>query len=158
MSTFQISSLLLLCSLFLGACGQSTAADITPTIPRELILTAMQEISSSETQAALEATPTATEEFPATPEATVAPADTVTPEPDPTGVKGDGVYRVGFDIAIGEWRSEDGAGTGCYWVRRKYDGVILGSYFGQPGTTMRIEDVDYEVEMEGCGEWTYVGP
>ncbi|KAA3648318.1 MAG: hypothetical protein DWQ07_04815 [Chloroflexi bacterium] len=158
MSLKHIAFLLSFCALFLGACGESSAADLTPTIPPELILTAMQDISSSETQAALNATPTATEEIPPTPEDTATPGDTATPEPDPTGVKGDGVFMVGFDIALGEWRSEDGAGLSCYWVRRKYDGVILGSYFGQQGTTMRIEDVDYEVEMEGCGDWTYVGP
>jgi hypothetical protein len=140
------------------SCGGDTSPDTTPTIPQELILTAMQDISNAETRAALEATPTTTEEIPPTPEDTPAPTDTATPEPDPTAVKGDGIYTVGIDIASGEWRSEDGSGQNCYWVRRKYDGVILASYFGQQGATMRIEDVDYEVEMEGCGEWAYIGP
>ena len=132
--------------------------DLTATIPMELILTAMQDISNSETQTASISTATVTAEKPPNVQTTPVTENTAMPTADPTGNKSDGVYMVGLDMALGEWRSEDGGGQSCYWVRRKYDGIILGSYFGQQGTTMRIEEVDFEVQMEGCGEWVYVGP
>lgn len=72
--------------------------------------------------------------------------------------KRDGVYLVGVEIAAGEWRSLGIGGEVCWWVRRKYDGIIFDSYYGPPGVSMRVEPFDYEVEMEGCGVWEYVGP
>ena len=144
--------------MLLVACGDTGVPDVTATIPMELILTAMQDISNSETQTASISTATVTAEKPPIVQTTPVPENTATPTADPTGNKSDGVYMVGLDMALGEWRSEDGGGQSCYWVRRKNDGIILGSYFGQQGTTMRIEEVDFEVQMEGCGEWVYVGP
>jgi len=75
-----------------------------------------------------------------------------------TASRGDGIYLVGVDIALGEWQSTPGPGESCFWFRRKASGVILGSYYGAPGSAMRIQPVDYEVEMTGCGTWTYLGP
>ena len=71
--------------------------------------------------------------------------------------KSDGVYLVGFDIDRGKWISEKGYGDACYWVRRKYDAIVRGEYYGASGGVMEIVDGDYEVEMRGCGVWTYIG-
>ncbi len=149
-------------SLLLAACTTATQSALTPTIPEELILTAMQEIAAASTatlQAAASPTPTVT----LTPENTATSVPTTELEATqtaaalPTANKGDGVYLAGAEIAFGEWVSEAGSGQDCYWVRRKYDGIVFGSYYGQPGVSMRVEPTDYEVELNGCGTWTYVG-
>jgi hypothetical protein len=45
----------------------------------------------------------------------------------------------------------------CYFSRRKYDGIVLGSYYGLPGPDLIIRPGDYEVELDGCGVWVYMG-
>jgi hypothetical protein len=78
-----------------------------------------------------------------------------------TGPHRDGVYLVGVEIAKGLWRSVQSANaeteTFCFFARRKYDGVVLGSYYGLPGPDLLVGAGDYEVEMEGCGVWVYLG-
>jgi hypothetical protein len=69
----------------------------------------------------------------------------------------DGIYQVGVQIAIGTWRSVAATGDTCYWVLRKYDGIVLEDYLGPPGGEIQISDDDFEVEFNGCGMWEYLG-
>ncbi len=69
----------------------------------------------------------------------------------------DGIYLVGVEISVGLWRSLSSEQNFCYWARRKYDGLLLGSYYGLPGIDMRIDEKDYEVELDGCGTWIFLG-
>ena len=73
-----------------------------------------------------------------------------------TAPKSDGVYLVGHEIALGAWQSDAEAGEECYWVRRKYDAIVRGEFYGKAGGVMQIVEGDYEVEMHGCGVWTYL--
>jgi hypothetical protein len=75
-----------------------------------------------------------------------------------SGPHGDGVYRVGEQIAIGTWRSIPDKHPYCYWARLKYDGIVLGSHYGPPGGEMNVHEGDYEIEFDGCGVWVYMGP
>ena len=70
--------------------------------------------------------------------------------------KHDGVYLVNHDIMMGKWISEEGFGDACYWVRRKYDAIVRGEYYGKSGVIMEIVEGDYEVEMRGCGVWNLI--
>jgi 4-amino-4-deoxy-L-arabinose transferase-like glycosyltransferase len=70
----------------------------------------------------------------------------------------DGIYQVGAQIATGAWRSVGATSDSCYWVRRKYDGIVLEDYLGPPGGKIQISDGDFEVEFNGCGVWEYLGP
>jgi len=78
-------------------------------------------------------------------------------DPQLTAPKGDGAYLVGVEIAPGLWRSEAGQEEGCYWVRRKYDGIIQEQYLGPSGVTVQVRPDDYEIEFSGCGTWEYQG-
>ncbi len=69
----------------------------------------------------------------------------------------DGIFIVGGEISPGLWRSTSADQRFCYWARRKYDGILLGSYYGLPGIEMRIFASDYEVEFDGCGTWIFMG-
>lgn len=78
-----------------------------------------------------------------------------------TSPKVDGVYRVGVEIARGEWQSHvegDDEGQRCYWVRRKYDAIAREEFLGEPGGRVNIQVGDYEVEFQGCGVWEYIEP
>lgn len=94
-----------------------------------------------------------------TPTETLTPTETSTPTttPDPrTKDKGDGFYLVNIDIAPGIWRSE-GTQDDCYWeISDKY-GNIINNHFGMAGGTMYISATAYQVMMEDCGRWTYLG-
>jgi hypothetical protein len=76
-----------------------------------------------------------------------------------TKPKGDGFYTVGVEIVPGKWNST-GTGTGdsCYWARLDGDQEILDNHFGNAGGTVTIRPTDYEVTIEGCGTWEYLGP
>lgn len=75
-----------------------------------------------------------------------------------TRPRGDGVFQVGVHIAHGAWRATPlAAGDRCFWARRKYDGIQLGSYYGQDAGVIQIQPGDYEVEFVGCGTWEYLG-
>lgn len=88
------------------------------------------------------------------------PTPPATPPPTPvesqlTAPHDDGLYLVGVDIASGKWISAAGPDRLCYWVRRKYDGIILQNYYGPDGGVIVIQPGDYEVEFAGCGIWEY---
>lgn len=94
-----------------------------------------------------------------TPTETLTPTNTSTPTSTPdtkTEDKGDGFYLVNVDIAPGVWRS-DGTQDDCYWeITDKYDNII-NNHFGMAGGTMYIPVTAYQVMMEDCGRWTYLG-
>lgn len=138
----------------LAACGGAQGAGFTEAE----LATAMAEVAAEFTETA-EAEPTST---PAPTEtAPAAGSARTTPELSPTGPHGDGMYVVGVEIAPGLWRSirtpDMDTERFCYFSRRKYDGVLLGSYYGLPGPNLLIRPGDYEVEMDGCGMWVYMG-
>ena len=85
------------------------------------------------------------------------PFPLVTPIIAPNDPHDDGTYVVGVEIAAGLWRSISNEQRFCYWARRKYDGILLGSYYGLPGKDLRIFESDYEVELDGCGTWIFMG-
>ena len=110
--------------------------------------------------------------------AAVLPSDTATASPSPTpaatsrpaavlsataqalatGPHEDGVYLVGVTISEGLWRSiPQQQDRYCYWARRKYDGILLGSHYAPGGSEVLIRPTDYEVEFDGCGVWVYMG-
>jgi hypothetical protein len=75
-----------------------------------------------------------------------------------TGPHPDGVYQVGVTIAAGLWRSiPQNQDRYCYWARRKYDGIQLGSHYAPGASEVLIRPTDYEVEFDGCGVWVYMG-
>ncbi|MGH2582170.1 MAG: hypothetical protein ACRDFQ_04670 [Anaerolineales bacterium] len=74
-----------------------------------------------------------------------------------TGPHFDGVYRVGVEIAAGVWRPFPERASFCYWARRKYDGILLGSFYGLSPGDVLVRESDYEVEFDGCGVWVYMG-
>lgn len=72
------------------------------------------------------------------------------------------MYLVGVDIAAGVWRAIPASpqlkrDRFCYWARRKYDGIVLGSHYGPEAGEVLIRPGDYEVEFDGCGVWVYMG-
>lgn len=71
--------------------------------------------------------------------------------------KEDGFYTVGVEIAPGRWEST-GSGDACYWERLDEQQNILQNHFGSAGGTMTIQASDYEVHLEDCGTWQYLGP
>lgn len=74
------------------------------------------------------------------------------------GPHGDGVYQVGVSIATGLWRSiPQRQDRYCYWARRKYDGILLGSHYAPGASQVLVRPTDYEVEFDGCGVWVYMG-
>lgn len=94
-----------------------------------------------------------------TPTASLVPTSTATQTAtlDPrTEDKGDGFYLVDTDIAPGVWRS-DGTQDDCYWeITDKYGGIMT-NHFGMAGGTMYVPVSAYQVMMEDCGMWTYLG-
>lgn len=138
---------------FLAACSG-------PALSAEEIVAALPTVAAARTQTA-EARPSASATFgpSRTPSLTPLPASALTATADFafTGPHGDGVYRVGQEIARGIWRSIPQRDGYCYWARRKYDGILLGEYYGPPGGEILIRDGDYEVEFDGCGVWVYMG-
>ena len=69
---------------------------------------------------------------------------------------GDGYYLIGIDIAPGSWRSEPG-NDGCYWQRTDRTGNIIDNHFGTSGGVVFLPVSDYQIQLEGCGMWTYLG-
>jgi hypothetical protein len=123
------------------------------------------------------ATPTDTPVPSATPIPTDTPIPTETPLPTATAVptatpdlaltatveaygtlaepKGSGFFTVGTEILPGKWRST-GSGSGCYWARLDANQDLLDNHFGYAGGTVNVQPGDYEIELDGCGTWTYV--
>jgi hypothetical protein len=137
-------------ALLLAGCGPRQVE-----VSDEAVQTALVELVAERTQAA-ETTPSAPVETPAQ-DASPSPSPTAT-ELTATAPHGDGLYLVGVDIEPGLWRSTASDQRFCYWARRKYDGVILASYYGLPGGDLLVSSTDYEVELDGCGIWIHVGP
>ena len=119
------------------------------------------------------ATPTLTPTLAPTPTFTPTPTETPTPTTTPTQTpdlaltataqaielpgapKTDGFYLVGSDIEPGKWHST-GSGDECYWARLDENQETLGNHYGHAGGTVTIAPTDYEVQLEGCGQWIYV--
>ncbi|MFN2135975.1 MAG: hypothetical protein ACK2UK_08485 [Candidatus Promineifilaceae bacterium] len=76
---------------------------------------------------------------------------------DAQAPKGDGFYTVGVEIAPGRWTST-GSGDSCYWARLTGSQDLLDNHYGLAGGTMTIAAGDYEVQLDGCGTWEYLGP
>ena len=94
-----------------------------------------------------------------TPTNTLSPTKTATPSLtiNPLAVShGNGVYLVGIDIAAGLWRSF-GSQTDCYWTLTTRTGDIINNYFGMAGGTMYVSPSVFEVLLEDCGTWNYLG-
>jgi hypothetical protein len=71
--------------------------------------------------------------------------------------KRDGFYLVGVKIAPGVWKST-GTGDDCYWAIYERDDDIINNHFGLSGGTMYIPTDAFQVRMEDCGTWEYLGP
>ena len=103
------------------------------------------------------ATFTSTPKYTAT--ITLTPTNTATPTntQDPTKTdKKDGFYLVGSEIAPGVWRS-NGTQDDCYWEISTSTGDIIDNHFGMAGGTMYVPSSGFQVWVEDCGMWTYIG-
>ena len=97
------------------------------------------------------------------PPPTSAPATTVSEPPAPaprTSFEGEGVYRVGEDIAPGTYRQDGGSGP-CFWSRLaeltgKSDAQIDSSLTEGP-SQVTIAGTDRFFQTHGCGTWNKVG-
>jgi hypothetical protein len=104
-----------------------------------------------------------------TPRPTDTPSETPTPNEAQTATaaafaalteaRPDGNYLVNIDIAPGVWRNDGSGsdGTNCYWERLTKTGAIINNYIGAGGGTMFVGANDFQVHMENCGTWTYLG-
>lgn len=103
------------------------------------------------------ATSTPTPEY--TPTITLTPTQTatftMTPNPKMADFT-DGFYLVNIDIAPGIWRSS-GTGDDCYWEVTTSTGEIIDNHFGMAGGTMYVPSNAFQVMVEDCGTWTYIG-
>ena len=140
-------------TLLLGliACGGSNESAFSD----EQLELALTEVSAERTQDAGVTLPSPSPS--ATTPITLTPSRQATSGPEPEAPHEDGIYIVGAEIAAGVWRSTSEAQNFCYWARRKYDGILLASYYGLPGVDLRVYPSDYEVELDGCGIWVYMG-
>lgn len=141
---------ILLAMFLIGACSPAPSQGELATAVAQLAAEATLTSAALPTPAAASATPSATVGITAT--RTIA---LVGPHPD-------GVYLVGVDIAAGVWRAIPPApqlqrDRFCYWARRKYDGIVLGSHYGPEASEILIRPQDFEVEFDGCGVWVYMG-
>ena len=94
-----------------------------------------------------------------TPTITLTPTNTATPTntQDVTKKnKTDGFYLVGSEIAPGVWRSS-GSQDDCYWEITTSTGDIINNHFGMAGGTMYVPSSGFQVMLEDCGTWTYIG-
>lgn len=78
----------------------------------------------------------------------------------PTAPFGDGMYRVGRDIAPGLWRNSDSTGF-CYWERLRgfsgeFDDIIANEFSNAP-QIVRIAPTDVGFSASRCGIWTRIG-
>lgn len=103
------------------------------------------------------ATLTATPKYTATIMNTPTNTNTPVPTKDPLQKdRGDGFYLIGIDIAPGVWRSM-GTGDSCYWSITTKTDSIINNHFGMSGGTMYVPASGYQVQLEDCGTWTYLG-
>jgi len=81
-----------------------------------------------------------------------------TPTPNPlSSDKSDGFFLVGVEIAPGVWRSQGNADN-CYWSITTRTDNIINNYFGMAGGTMYIPATAFQVRLQDCGRWVYLGP
>lgn len=152
------ASKFILCLILVSLTVLSACSDTEPQrFSAEELATALVEVAAERTQAAQlpENEPQPWLSPSAQTEKSVSTEEAPASQTDPHG---DGIYLVGVDIAPGLWRSISSESGFCYWARRKYDGIILSSYYGLPETELLIRVSDYEVELDGCGVWVYMGP
>ncbi|MGA2505512.1 MAG: hypothetical protein ABSG01_15630 [Anaerolineales bacterium] len=71
--------------------------------------------------------------------------------------RGDGYYLVTVEIAPGLWRSQ-GTQNDCYWELSTRTGEIINNHFGMAGGTMYIPSSAFQVRLQDCGAWVYLGP
>lgn len=71
--------------------------------------------------------------------------------------KNNGFHLVNVEIAPGVWLSH-GKQNDCYWATTTKSGDIINNHFGMAGGTAYIAPNAFQVEFNGCGVWTYVGP
>ena len=138
--------------LFLLAACDAVAS---PAFSIEQLDLALTEVSAERTQMFSPLEATLEESFELSNQGSPAPLSA--PPISPSEPHSDGTYLVGAEIAVGLWRSLSNEQRFCYWARRKYDGILLGSYYGLSGTDLRIYESDYEVELDGCGTWIFMG-
>ncbi len=77
-------------------------------------------------------------------------------EPDATDQKSDGLYTVGIEIVPGTWVSDE-ENPGCYRSRLDSRQNIIAKREGPKAGYLTIAPTDYEVELIGCGTWSYQG-
>jgi hypothetical protein len=83
---------------------------------------------------------------------------TVEAEPKASRSFGDGVWRVGAEVAPGTYRAP--GGSSCYWARlRNFSGglnsIIANGGFSR-NQTVTIQSSDTGFESSDCGSWTRV--
>jgi hypothetical protein len=143
-----------------GLLGLLVACSTAPDFREAEFETAMAEVQAEATATALTIAELELTSTP-TPTNTLVPESPTEQPLSPTGPHGDGIYLVGAEISPGVWRAIRTQAMEtehfCYFSRRKYDGIVLGSYYGLPGPDLIIRPGDYEVELDGCGVWVYMG-
>lgn len=70
--------------------------------------------------------------------------------------KTDGFYVVGVDIAPGNWQAIDSF-SDCYHARRSDDQSVIDERWGDGTGFISVAATDYEIELDKCGEWVYLG-
>jgi hypothetical protein len=79
------------------------------------------------------------------------------PDPnDPMSPKGDGIYRLGENMAPGLWYS-DGSADNCYWqISPIGSSDIIDNHFGSAGGSVTLQ-AGQQFETRNCGNWTHQG-
>jgi hypothetical protein len=86
------------------------------------------------------------------------PVYTPQPTDDPlTKTRRDGFYLVNIEIAPGLWHSQ-GTADKCYWSITTRTDDIINNFYGMAGGTMNIPATAFQVSLEDCGDWVYLGP
>src|SRR5690606_30395225 len=76
-----------------------------------------------------------------------------------TAIPGDGMYRVGYDLTPGIYRSQD-TGELCYWSRLRNasrEGHIIDNDLGYGRRIVQVEASDMFLETIDYGAWTKIG-
>lgn len=160
-------------ALALAACGSPTRVEVEVTriveteleVTREVdvIVEVLVEVPVEVTREVIVTVilPTDTPSGPtATPTITNTPVPTNTPKPTEDVTKqsrGDGFYLVGSEIAPGVWRSAAGFSS-CYWSVTTSTGDIIDNHFGNSGGTMYVPATGFQVELDDCGTFEWIGP
>lgn len=87
------------------------------------------------------------------------PATTTSPAPPgpKTSFRGEGIYRVGADIAPGTYVSAGPTGSGsCYWARLSNlsgDDNLLANDISEGPSTVEVLESDVALQTKGCQQW-----